>query len=188
MQPGERTDNRNDLSEVELHCFLRLDSTESAVLRYSFDDGESLDYRTGARSSLIIEAWSLPDGGLSIRLRDIHAGAGPARIRVVVYDKFKYIRVAEGAKTRLLDVESFSWTFTGRRLRAVAGPWLRVGPVPVPASASASVNGVAATPGSGSNADAGPTPAPAPDAMAPQGSLSSPSAKSKARAPSLASP
>jgi len=139
MQPGERSDNRNDLSEVELHCFLRLDSTESAVLRYSFDDGESLDYRSGARSSFILEAWSLPDGGLSIRLRDIHSGAGPARLRVVVYDKFKYIRVAEGARTRLFEVEPFGWTFTGRRLRAVAGPWLRVGSAPVAAAAASSV-------------------------------------------------
>ena len=127
MQSGERSDNRNDLSELELHCFLRLDSTESAVLRYAFDDGETFAYKTGARSSFIIEAWSLPDGGLSIRLREVVSACGSARVRLIVYDKFKYIRVTEGTRTRRLSVESFDWVFTGRRLRAVAGPWMRVG-------------------------------------------------------------
>lgn len=126
MQPGEREDNANELAEVELHVFLRLGSTESAVLRYAFDDGESFDYRRGARSSFVAEAWSLPDGGLSVRLRDVRDGAGPARIRVIAYDKFKYIRLVDGEHSRRLPVAAFSWAFTGRRLRAVAGPWLGV--------------------------------------------------------------
>ncbi|NOY09898.1 MAG: hypothetical protein GXP33_13775, partial [Spirochaetes bacterium] len=50
MQTGERHSNENDLSDIELHLFVKRETDGTYNYTYRFDDGVSLEYRNGRRT------------------------------------------------------------------------------------------------------------------------------------------
>lgn len=126
MQVGERTTNANDLSTIEVHCFLRRDTRGRHMLRYVCDDGLTFDYRRGERSEITIAVRSDGKGALAIAVRDAKLGYKPIRVRFVVYDRFARIGFTDTSGSRVLTTEAYAWRFTGRRLQARATEWIDV--------------------------------------------------------------
>lgn len=135
MQPGERTDNRNDLATVELHCFLRADTKGTFSLRYVADDGASFAYRHGVRSSFTVEVSVGADGELRAEFVDVSIGWHPLRVRFVVYDAITAVHArgagisnpaagARGTTLKKLKLTPHRWRFTGQPLSAKVSTWL----------------------------------------------------------------
>jgi hypothetical protein len=124
MQAGERTDNHNELSEIELHCFLLRDTAEHHRIHYYADDGETLGYERGERTECLIEVFANPAGELEVKIKPIAAGHRPLSIRIVVYDQFSRVRVTKAENVLILPLRPFNWRFTGRPLQVEATTWL----------------------------------------------------------------
>jgi alpha-glucosidase len=82
MQVGVRTDNSNDLSDIELHVFCP--PGDSASLDYTYDDGHSRAYQRGEESVARFEARATGDL-LHVRARLLARGAGPLTVRFVLH-------------------------------------------------------------------------------------------------------
>lgn len=102
-----------DLRKADIHVFLRPGANGSCVGEYVFDDGETLAYREGKRSALVITATET-DGHLDIRTEQVLNGFGRGSFRFVVYDRFAKVTV-NGKPARLT---SHRWTFAGTPQRA----------------------------------------------------------------------
>ncbi|HVU34170.1 MAG TPA: TIM-barrel domain-containing protein [Opitutaceae bacterium] len=118
MQAGERTDARNDLADLEVHCFLRPDTRGTHPLRYACDDGESFAYQRGVRTRFALEASVADDGTLEIAITDVTIGYRPVRFRLVTYATFTRIRIRRGEHQTELESAPHRWRFTGRTLAA----------------------------------------------------------------------
>jgi alpha-glucosidase len=82
MQVGERTNNQNDLTDIELHVFCPPGA--NAFLDYTFDDGHSLAYQRAQQSSVHFEAESQGDV-VRMRVRADENGAGALKVRFVLH-------------------------------------------------------------------------------------------------------
>jgi alpha-glucosidase len=98
MQVGERTNNQNDLSEIELHVFCPAGTR--ATLDYTFDDGHSRAYARGNESVVRFEAESSGDL-VRVRARATKTGAGPLNVRFVLHAPSQTLTLdSEGTERR----------------------------------------------------------------------------------------
>lgn len=117
MQVGERTDARNDLADIEVHCFLRrAPSGGTATLRYVCDDGATFAYQRRERTVFTLTTTVQADGVLDVEVADVVIGYRPVRVRLVTYAPFASIRLRRGARIQLLKSMPHRWRFTGKSL------------------------------------------------------------------------
>jgi alpha-glucosidase len=115
MQAGTRTTNNNDLGDIELHLFLKRSTRGTASYQYRFDDGHSFDYRAGKRTSFRLNA-TVKGSTIHIQAYDIQNNYLPAKVRFVVYDKFKQVVVEGLEQEKKLALKSLRWDLVGKPL------------------------------------------------------------------------
>jgi alpha-glucosidase len=109
MSPGDPANNRYDGSRVEAHVFLRR-GRGTARLEYSWDDGDTITYRKGRRSTVVIAA-TTRGGTLHLETAQPRAGFGQARIKYALYDRFDTV-LLNGRERKL---RRGSWILCGTR-------------------------------------------------------------------------
>lgn len=125
MQEGVRTTNENQLEHVELHCFLRRRTSGRHRLVYQCDDGLTLGYQRGERTTLELEA-QVVRGKLTLTVKSYGCDYRPLSVRVVVYDEFENVEWTQNETSQRLAIKPLLWTFTGKKLRALATTWFEV--------------------------------------------------------------
>lgn len=110
MAVGEPRDNRWNPRQIEAHLFLRRRPGNEAQTLYAYDDGDTLDYQNGKRSTVDIRA-QVDGHSLSITTRALQNGYGACRIRFVLYDAFKLVTW----NGRPLRLRRATWTFCGTK-------------------------------------------------------------------------
>ena len=124
MQPGEREDHENDLSQVELHCFLEPDTEAGA--RYRWDAGDGYAYKQGQRSGYVIKARSR-DGVLEVDLSDVQANAGTGTVRIVAYGGEKKLRLRVSGVLKEIALKPTTWTIAGVPVKVGSAGPVKVG-------------------------------------------------------------
>ena len=115
MQTGERTTAINDLGRIELHCFLRRDTTAPASTIYTFDDGLSFSYQKGKRTTAVFTA-TIEEGTLVLTVEEYHPDFQSMSLQVVLYDRFdSCILVHQGRRSKLA-LKRSAEKLTGRSL------------------------------------------------------------------------
>jgi alpha-glucosidase len=111
MLKGIPKDNRKDLKDVELWLILPRGFKGKAETRYACDDGESFDYRKGARSEYAIEAEAAGGAGsvLRLRIKPEKEGFGTVRFTPVTLEKFDGVRL-EGPDGKGMDLRAQAFT------------------------------------------------------------------------------
>lgn len=124
MQVGERTSNRNDLSQIELHCFCP-PGTRSE-LEYTFDDGQSPAYAKGAESRILFHAETR---GTRLRLRatPLATGFGPLSVRVVLHAPLETLVFDDGTTRRAIPLRSAKVRLTGEPLSVAVSRAFTIG-------------------------------------------------------------
>jgi hypothetical protein len=120
MQPGERTTQHNDLSDIELHVILGTGCTAEATLDYVFDDGLSYGHERGERGAVRLRATRAGDA-LRVRVEVLQAGWKPLRLRVVGYDGVTSAELTLPAGTQAQALTPDTWRFSGRALAVARG-------------------------------------------------------------------
>lgn len=92
MQKQLPTTNECDLCEIDLHVVVRKNWKGTASLSYVADDGISLDYQSGKRSRLEVEA-RIENGSLHLDLKQTDDGYGPIHADLVLHDEFDEVVV-----------------------------------------------------------------------------------------------
>jgi alpha-glucosidase len=115
MQTGERTTAKNDLSKIELHCFLRRGSASTTTLAYACDDGLSFAYQKGARTTAAFTA-SAEGNTLVLTVNDYTPAFRPLSVQVVAYDRFKHCIFVHQDRRTTLALKAGLSTLTGRSL------------------------------------------------------------------------
>jgi len=105
-RPGPESSNITHLGRVEFHLFVK---DESADLTYSWDDGQTTAYQTGAESSVRIEAHATAKV-LTITYTELSQGAGPTDASVVVYGDWAQVML----NGRLVSATREDVTWTGQ--------------------------------------------------------------------------
>ena len=120
MQPGERTTQSNDLSDIELHVILGAGGEAEARLDYAYDDGLTYGYERGERGVVRLRATRAGDV-LTLRVEVLQAGWKPLRLRVVGYDGATSVALSlpSGDVTQALAPDT--WTFSGQPLVIARG-------------------------------------------------------------------
>jgi alpha-glucosidase len=120
MQPGERTTQFNDLSEIELHVILGAGCADEAALDYAFDDGLSYGFERGERGVVRLRATRSGDV-ITVRVEVLQSGWKPLRLSVVGYDgaTSAVVGLPSGDVTQVLVPDT--WTFAGRPLSVGRG-------------------------------------------------------------------
>jgi alpha-glucosidase len=120
MQPGERTTQFNDLSEIELHVILGRGCGEAAVLDYAFDDGLTYGYERGERGVARFHATRRGDE-IALRVETPQAGWKALRVSVVGYDgaRSAVITLPTGEVRQALVGDT--WRFSGQPLAVGRG-------------------------------------------------------------------
>ncbi len=113
MQTGERRNQTNDLTDIELHVILGSGCTSEAELIYRADDGESFGYARGERSSCRIRARRLGNR-LRISIDQIERGWKPLTFCVVGYDGIENALIEfDDQKTHTQLFKHYPWRFSG---------------------------------------------------------------------------
>jgi alpha-glucosidase len=120
-QPGERTSNANDLSDIELHVVLGKGCTDVATLDYVADDGLTYGYQRGERSSYRIVARRVGDA-LEITVEQTQSGWRPLRLRFVGYDGANNLTVAIHNKVASSPLQPYRWICSGGALESSTSP------------------------------------------------------------------
>lgn len=112
MAPGEPKDNRWKPRSIEAHVFLRNRPGNRAAYTYTCDDGDTLAYQKGQRSSVRIIA-RVERGALQVQTETLEDGFGTGRIRLVLYDRFKRVTFND----KPVKVKRTTWRFCGTTQR-----------------------------------------------------------------------
>ena len=114
MQDHEPRDHHVDLAHVDLHCFLR--PGQRRQYRYYADDGETLDYQQGARSSLDLDIEHRADHYL---IHSMSSTQGWKRIqpRLQLYDN-----VPVSIDGQQLEGSPSNWRASGTQLQTQVVP------------------------------------------------------------------
>jgi alpha-glucosidase len=123
MQPGVRTRNDNDLSDIELHVILGAGSLDEATLDYVADDGLSYGYQRGARSVCRLRVRRVGNA-LELDVRDLQTGWKPLRLRVVGYDGADAVSLTVDGKLSHLSMASNFWRMSGGELSTSFSDWV----------------------------------------------------------------
>ncbi|MEN0021536.1 MAG: glycoside hydrolase family 31 protein, partial [Planctomycetota bacterium] len=84
MRTGVATDNRTDLANIELHCFVRQDDAATVASEYEHDDGYTAAYRDSVTSRVSLD-FAKTESSIDVRTASATAGAGPTRARIIAY-------------------------------------------------------------------------------------------------------
>ena len=120
MRPQSSTETRTDLTDVELHVLLNRCSEVAVSEDYVCDDGESFRYREGARSRLSVDA-HVRNEKLTIHITPTHSGAGPVRVRPVLYDTFQAVSVYVDGAVKPVRFRPAGTTFAGEEVTLYQG-------------------------------------------------------------------
>ncbi|MCW5942515.1 MAG: hypothetical protein KIS66_09810 [Fimbriimonadaceae bacterium] len=99
MAPGLPTTNRKDLAAAEFHCFVPPTWRGESRLVYRADDGETLGYAKGERSTIEIEL-TANESGVRISWRILEDGFGSLRPVFVLH----------GVATAMVNGETVAWS------------------------------------------------------------------------------
>lgn len=113
FQPGVRTTNRTDLNHIGLLCCLPVDFIGRGRLHYRADDGISLDYRRGRRSTVEIAA-RLESRHLHLALTTINDGYGPVEIVPYTLNRFRSVYFDNDGDAQTLQAVKERVRLTGR--------------------------------------------------------------------------
>jgi len=120
MQPGERTTQLSDLSDIELHVILGAGCDAEATLDYVFDDGLSYAYERGERGAVRLRATRAGDA-LRVQVQVLQAGFRPLKLRVVGYDGATSATLALPSGTVTQPLAADTWRFSGKPLKVGRG-------------------------------------------------------------------
>jgi alpha-glucosidase len=115
MQVGERTDNRNDLATIELHCVVKRSNRGCYRLLYVCDDGETVSYQRGEQTTVEFIVTVQP-GELQVEARVLEAKFRPIVVSVVTYDRFERVAILVGGVKQVMPLRPHSWRLAGRSL------------------------------------------------------------------------
>jgi len=121
MQPGERTTQSNDLSDIELHVFLGPGCGDEAVLEYAFDDGLTHAHERGERGVVRFRATRSGDA-IALRVEVLQSGWKPLRVRLVGHGGASSAVVTRPSGDQAQVLVPDRWTFAGRPLAVGRGP------------------------------------------------------------------
>ncbi|HMP74153.1 MAG TPA: glycoside hydrolase family 31 protein [Kiritimatiellia bacterium] len=115
MTPGPLpTQNTFDSRAVEFHLFLHPGSDKPCVYEYTADDGLTLDYQQGKRSSLLLTASVRKRETLAIHTEKLLSGYGKIKTDFVIYSPFPHVTL-NGKPAKL---KPFTWEFAGSKVKA----------------------------------------------------------------------
>ena len=114
MLPGERLSPEKDLSDIEIHVFLKADSTVKARSVYCFDDGETVDAKT---SRVTLEA-EVIDSSLHIRIAELDIHEPSIRLVFMTYEDFELVQLYKDDEVTTLQSQSAEFNFNGTKLQA----------------------------------------------------------------------
>ncbi|MFH1496603.1 MAG: glycoside hydrolase family 31 protein [Verrucomicrobiota bacterium] len=115
MQVGERSTQKNDLGQIELHCFLHPDTADVATTTYAFDDGLGFGYQKGERTTATFIAKAERDE-LVVVVDDLVAGYRPLTVQLVIHGKFKRASLVHGGRRAALALKPGRVSLTGKAL------------------------------------------------------------------------
>ncbi len=115
MQVGERTTQKNDLGQIELHCFLQPDTAGTTTLAYAFDDGLGYGYQKGQRTTATFTA-TAKGNELVLTVENYHAAYQPLSVQLIVHGKFKHASLIQGDQNTALELKAGKVTLTGKSL------------------------------------------------------------------------
>jgi len=121
MQPGERTTQSNDLSDIELHVILGAGCGDEAVLDYTYDDGLTDAHERGERGVVRFRATRAGDA-ITLRVEVLQQGWKPLRVRLVGHDGATSAIVGLPAGDQAQALAPDTWTFSGQPLPVGRGP------------------------------------------------------------------
>jgi hypothetical protein len=113
MQLGERTNNQNDLSDIELHVFCP--SGARATLDYAFDDGHSRAYARGNQTIVRFEVESSGER-VNARAHATSSGAGPLKVRFVLHAPSQKLTLSTTGPEQQLPLRDAKVRLTGEPL------------------------------------------------------------------------
>lgn len=126
MQVGDRTDNANDLSNIELHVLLGQGTIEVATLDYVADDGLSYGYRRGTRTRCRIEVRRV-GSTLNVSISNLQCGWQPLQLQLVAYDGVLEANITHRGITQTQTLLPYRWKMSGGWLSATKGEGVRLG-------------------------------------------------------------
>jgi alpha-glucosidase len=122
MQSGTRTDNANDLADIELHAILGDGCTAIAHLNYVADDGLTYGYQRGARQVVGFTAQRFGNV-LALSVVTHQSGWKALRVRLVGYDGVQNMECTVNGVTQTPPISSTAWTCSGSPLAvAISAP------------------------------------------------------------------
>jgi alpha-glucosidase len=101
FQPGDIKDNRKELNRIGLLCCIPPDYQGESRWRYSADDGLSLDYRKGGRTTVELAVY-LQKRGLHATARRLAGGYGAVEMTICTPDRFPSVVMEDGEEKRIL--------------------------------------------------------------------------------------
>jgi alpha-glucosidase len=119
MLVGTPINNEIDLGSIECHLFLSKTIEGHAKYQYSYDDGETFEYRHGKRTQLTISA-EVQGSRLRIEISDVEIGYKPCQIRFVTYQKFDSIQLVRNGSDLNLECKEALWRFSGKKITIYA--------------------------------------------------------------------
>jgi alpha-glucosidase len=126
MLCGEPTDNKSDLSMIEIHLFLCPHHTASARYTYRFDDGESFAYKRGERTVIGLNAWA-EGRRIKVDLQSVRAGYKPASVQFVAYGDYNELELTINDRQALMRLRKSPWQFAGKPLSARISASVEIG-------------------------------------------------------------
>lgn len=117
MQVGELPSQRNDLSKLEIHCFLDDRTSGLFRLRYTCDDGASFNYQRGEESSFELEI-SIDEGQITACLSSLEENYAPLTIKLFFYHDFKSLKLIQEESESTLLLNPSPITFTDQTIMA----------------------------------------------------------------------
>ncbi len=105
---ADRGEHKFISNRIECHIFADRETPAIPEYHYRFDDGQSLAYRQGQRSGLIIGA-TISGGNLDIVTTPTADGFGPCEVKFILYADFDQVHI-NGRRTAKT---VHKWQFTG---------------------------------------------------------------------------
>lgn len=112
MLPGMRHTQEKDLSEIELHCFLRPSTQGHHYYNYRYDDGIT---QNAAQSQVDFEA-EVIGVNLHIRIRNIDTDYQSLRLQIVTYEHFDDVILEQQNESACLLQKDCDFELNGHRL------------------------------------------------------------------------
>ena len=111
MQPGERLDNKSDLSVLEVHIFADRQS-DLTDYSYTYDRGDGYNYKDGEQSRFILKGEVNKDT-LELELIPLESGYRSCRMEFVLYRPFTRVLLTNEGGVKVLEMKKHEWLFAG---------------------------------------------------------------------------